>query len=151
MWCVVENGVQLQDESLKARRHAFHASDFFPFLLILLYWYGFSSNIQWHLHRSEFTQSMTLIPDSLLPNDERFPEINYNGCGMPTGDTCLWYRPISDLHMLFLLKLILSLNLLFIFSGLCTSNIPLYFVQSYLPTNKEFSNYILMWSELYAL
>ena len=61
---------------------------------------------------------------------ERFQQNIYNGCGMPAGDAdssghlvpSLW-----DLHMFYLLRPILFRTCRY-FTGLCSSNIPRYFL-----------------------
>ena len=66
----------------------------------------------------------------LLPNFEWFPYNICNGCDMPTGDAyssghlvpSLW-----DLHMFYLLRPILFRPCRY-FTGLCSSNIPRYFL-----------------------
>ena len=66
----------------------------------------------------------------LLPNFEWFPWNICDGCGMPTGHayssghlvTSLW-----DLHMFYLLRPILFRTCRY-FTGLCSSNIPRYFL-----------------------
>ena len=67
---------------------------------------------------------------NLLPNFEWFPWSICDGCGMPTGDAyssrhlvpSLW-----DLHMFYLLRPILFRTCRY-FTGLCSSNIPRYFL-----------------------
>ena len=66
----------------------------------------------------------------LLPNFEWFPYNICDGCGMPTGDAyssghlvpSLW-----DLHMFYLLRPIFFRTCRY-FTGLCSSNIPRYFL-----------------------
>ena len=66
----------------------------------------------------------------LLPTFEWFPLNICDGCGMPTGDAyssghlvpSLW-----DLHMFYLLRPILFRTCRY-FAGLCSSNIPRYFL-----------------------
>ena len=65
-----------------------------------------------------------------LTDLERFQQNICNGCGMPTGDAdssghlvpSLW-----DLHMIYLLRPILFRTCRY-FTGLCSSNIPRYFL-----------------------
>ena len=72
-----------------------------------------------------------------LPNFEWLPQNICDGCGMPTGDAyfsghlvpSLW-----DLHMFYLLRPILFRTCRY-FTGLCSSNIPRYFLDFTQRTN----------------
>ena len=66
----------------------------------------------------------------LLPNFEWFPLHICDGCGMPTGDAYSSGHLVPsfwDLHMFYLLRPILFRTFRY-FTGLCSSNIPRYFL-----------------------
>ena len=101
-----------------------------------------SNNMKFLSHKCEMTFCDLIIYNDnpllirlcteldLLPNFEWFPWNICDGCGMPTGDAyssghlvpSLW-----DLHMFYLLRPILFRTCRY-FTGLCSSNIPRYFL-----------------------
>ena len=67
-----------------------------------------------------------------LPNYERFPKNICNGCGMPTGDTYSSGHPASShegLAYVLLVKTTPFSRTCRSFPGLCSSNIPRYFLE----------------------
>ena len=76
-----------------------------------------------------FSPNLTILPN-LTTDLERFQRNICNGCGMPAGDAdssghlvpSLW-----DLHIFYLLRPILFRTCRY-FTGLCSSNIPRYFL-----------------------
>ena len=90
-----------------------------------------TSYIDWTLY-----QFVTLLPDLTLSywiwhfTKYWFPYNICNGCGMPTGDADSSGHPVPslwDLRMFYLLRPILFRTCRY-FTGLCSSNIPRYFL-----------------------
>ena len=90
------------------------------------------------LYRGDITPVCDIINGlDIITESDILPNIGFHGASRSAmGVACrqgtltppdTWSRPILDLHMFYLLRKILFPNLS-LFSGLCTSNIPRYFL-----------------------